>query len=383
MKDHLKICVYAICKNESKFIDRWVDSLKDEADCVVVLDTGSTDDSVEKLQSYAPFVTVKQYDYFKELGYFRFDKARNDSLKLVPFDADICAVFDLDQVPRKGWADIVRKKFQEGFKEVRGYIIDHHPDTGVELNRWNSRNVHPNSSHWFWTKIIHEGIEFYKKDSDSMENSVVFCEDFVIDHFPDEKKDRTLYKKLLEYATKEYPKDPYYGIYLGIELSRRYSKEDAANAFRRCLKECDFKDDKDIQYQCYINLGVITNDHEESLDCLLKAKALGYKTRRLYKALADTYENLNRYDDAINTLYEAIDTVQNYSGDWKDDKMYFGGYMEDRLSLIYYYHKNDYLKAIECCSQALAKSGNDPRIINNLKFYYDKYLESLVKKGTE
>ena len=77
MDINTKLCVYAICKNESKFIDRWVASLQGEADCVVVLDTGSTDDSVEKLKKYEPFVTVKQFDYFKELGYFRFDKARN------------------------------------------------------------------------------------------------------------------------------------------------------------------------------------------------------------------------------------------------------------------------------------------------------------------
>ena len=104
----LKICVYAICKNEEKFVDRWVEALKDEADYVVVLDTGSTDSTFEKLKAYEPFVTVKQYDYFKESGIFRFDRARNDSMKLIPNDTDICVVFDLDQVPQSGWANIGR-----------------------------------------------------------------------------------------------------------------------------------------------------------------------------------------------------------------------------------------------------------------------------------
>lgn len=36
-----KICVYAICKNEEKFVSRWVESMK-EADKIFVLDTGST-----------------------------------------------------------------------------------------------------------------------------------------------------------------------------------------------------------------------------------------------------------------------------------------------------------------------------------------------------
>lgn len=36
-----KICVYAISKNEEKFVSRWVDSMK-EADDIYVLDTGPT-----------------------------------------------------------------------------------------------------------------------------------------------------------------------------------------------------------------------------------------------------------------------------------------------------------------------------------------------------
>ena len=32
-----KICVYAICKNEEKFVDRWYNTVK-EADKVIVLD---------------------------------------------------------------------------------------------------------------------------------------------------------------------------------------------------------------------------------------------------------------------------------------------------------------------------------------------------------
>ena len=35
-----KICVYAISKNEEKFVDRWMDSVS-EADLVIVVDTGS------------------------------------------------------------------------------------------------------------------------------------------------------------------------------------------------------------------------------------------------------------------------------------------------------------------------------------------------------
>ena len=45
----MKIVVYAICKNEESFVDRWMDSMA-EADQVVVLDTGSTDGTVDALR---------------------------------------------------------------------------------------------------------------------------------------------------------------------------------------------------------------------------------------------------------------------------------------------------------------------------------------------
>lgn len=382
----MKICVYAICKNESKFLDRWLDSILDEADYICVLDTGSTDDTYDRLcclmdnseysdeYIHKAKVIVEQYDFQKSLGIMRFDKARNMSLKLVPPDVDICVVLDLDQVPIKGWSNIIKERFKQGYTEVHGDIIDH-DENGKELNRWRSRNVHPNSPYWIWERVIHEGINYFGKE----ENKIVYDNRFIINHYPDLHKDRSLYKELLYYSCKEYPKDPYYGIYQGMELSRRGSKEEAANAFRRCLKECDFTNHDSIKYQTYINLALVTDSYSEALSSLISAEKLGedvgIMTRRLYKILADWYEKEGYYDDAIISLETAL-TVKSYSNDWTDDIQYFNGYIEDRLSLFYYYQKNDPLKSIEYCVKALQLDPNNDRINNNLKYYYKSYIES-------
>ena len=47
-----KICVYAICKNEEKFVSRWVESMK-EADKIFVLDTGPAGEIVNFADFYA------------------------------------------------------------------------------------------------------------------------------------------------------------------------------------------------------------------------------------------------------------------------------------------------------------------------------------------
>ena len=49
----MKIVVYAICKNESQFVARWMDAMS-EADEIVVLDTGSSDDTVSLLRDRGP-----------------------------------------------------------------------------------------------------------------------------------------------------------------------------------------------------------------------------------------------------------------------------------------------------------------------------------------
>ena len=92
-----KVCVYTICKNEEKFVDRWMDSMG-EADLVVVLDTGSKDGTVERLRARGAQVTVER------ILPWRFDAARNRSLELVPEDVDLCVCTDLDEVFHPGGA---------------------------------------------------------------------------------------------------------------------------------------------------------------------------------------------------------------------------------------------------------------------------------------
>ena len=86
----MKICVYAIAKNEEQFVPKWVDSMQ-EADGIYVLDTGSTDHTAELLRERGAIVVSET------VVPWRFDTARNRSLKLVPEDTAICVCTDLDE----------------------------------------------------------------------------------------------------------------------------------------------------------------------------------------------------------------------------------------------------------------------------------------------
>ena len=88
--NHYRICVYAISKNEERFVKTWAESMS-EADKMIVLDTGSTDGTVEQLRACGAEVHTAHIDPW------RFDTARNRSLALVPEDYDICVCTDLDE----------------------------------------------------------------------------------------------------------------------------------------------------------------------------------------------------------------------------------------------------------------------------------------------
>ena len=103
-----KITVYALCKNEEKNIKEWYNSMK-EADEIIVLDTGSTDESISILKR---FPKIKLYQ--EKIVPWRFDVARNLSLSYVSKDTDICVCTDLDEVFESGW----RKKLESIWQKL-------------------------------------------------------------------------------------------------------------------------------------------------------------------------------------------------------------------------------------------------------------------------
>ncbi len=71
----MKICVYAISKNEEMFVERFCNSAKD-ADLILIADTGSTDLTADLAQDCGAQV------HEINITPWRFDDARNAALTL-------------------------------------------------------------------------------------------------------------------------------------------------------------------------------------------------------------------------------------------------------------------------------------------------------------
>lgn len=191
----IKICTYAISKNEEKHIARWLEATKD-SDYRVVFDTGSTDKTVELLK--AGGVTVGE----GIITPWRFDYARNRALDLVPQDADVCLSLDMDEVPEKNFYRKVQKQWVRGTE--RGWI------NITTVFTWRVDRLHSRNG-WEWRWPCHE-VAMWKAGGE-----VPYCDTTAtIVHLPDETKSRGQYMTLLANAVKtdEYKDDARMWTYL-------------------------------------------------------------------------------------------------------------------------------------------------------------------------
>ena len=200
-----KICVYAICKNEEKFVDQWMDSMG-ESDLVVVTDTGSTDATVEKLRNRGAKVFVN------EVKPWRFDVARNISLNNVPEDADICVCTDLDELFDKGWRARLEAAWAPEMKQAK-YIYNWSlKEDGSPYVQMHYAKVHSRND-FVWRDPVHEWLSYVGKGP----KHTVFVEGMVLNHYPDATKSRGSYLPLLELGVEESPQSDRLRYYLGRE----------------------------------------------------------------------------------------------------------------------------------------------------------------------
>lgn len=244
-----KICVYAITKNEEKFVEKWYDSMK-EADAVVVLDTGSTDNTVEKLKELGATVEVKVIDPW------RFDVARNESMKLVPDDCNILISTDLDEVLEPGWSKPLREKWIEGIHErgVYKYSWSHLAD-GSSGRVFRYDKIH--SRKWKWRAPVHELL--YNEDTNSnlyyYDHTLDLFDEIHLHHYPDQTKSRGSYLPLLELRAKENPEDYYGLIYLAHEYYYRRKYDQSIELLNRILTDYKDKYNTIERASCYLFIG--------------------------------------------------------------------------------------------------------------------------------
>lgn len=213
----MKIAIYAISKNESAFVNKFCKSGKD-ADLIIIADTGSTDDTVALAKKCGATV------YNICISPWRFDKARDAALALVPQDIDVCISLDLDEVLEDGWRKEIERVWVEGTTRMR-YKFDW--SMGVVFF---SEKIHARHG-YHWHHPCHE----YPRPDPRTKEVWVHSDMLLVTHHPDPTKSRSQYLNLLEVAVAEDEHCSRNAFYYARELSFVGQWQNSIDALKRYL----------------------------------------------------------------------------------------------------------------------------------------------------
>ncbi len=352
-----KVWVYAICKNESQFVDRWMDSMS-EADRVVVLDTGSEDDTVQRLRERGAQVAVE------EIVPWRFDTARNRSLELVDEDADICVCTDLDEVFHPGWREKLERVWTPGVGRVSyRYTWSFNPDGSEGVTFWYEK-IHARHGYQ-WVHPVHEVLEW---TGEGREGPKVTAEGIQLDHHPDPTKSRAQYLPLLELSVREAPNDDRNVHYLGREYLYRRRWDDCIRTLKGhlALPTATWRDERaaSMRYiaKAYWNKG----EKAQARDWYLRAITEAPYLREPYMDLAFMLYLQGEWEGVLYFTACALAITQRPRS-YICEASAWGSLPHDLRSMAFY-RMGAYDQAVEEVRKALAIEPGNERLRKNLEF---------------
>lgn len=349
----MKIGVYTIALNESKFVHRWSDSIK-EADYVLIADTGSTDGTAELAEHFG--VNVVRIS----VSPWRFDDARNAALASLPADLDYCISLDMDEVMIPGWRKELEKMLASGVTRPRYKYTWSWKPNGEPGLEYGGDKIHARHG-YRWKHPVHEVLV-----ADRMDEVQGWC-DIEIHHYPDEGKSRGQYFPLLKTAVEEDPNDDRNAFYYARELFFNGTLEEAAKEFRRhlALPTAKWKAERAA------SMRYLAKSEPENAEQWLQAATIEDPARREpWVELALIAYSRQAWEECL-AFSEAALGIEEKPLDYLCEEFAWGELPFD-LAALSAYHCGDVEKSIEYGELALRTNPDDERLANNLDIYMGK-----------
>ena len=346
----MKIAVYAICLNEAKFVDRFMDACAG-ADYVVIADTGSTDGTAEAFRQRGALV----HDI--RINPWRFDAARNAALALVPGDADICFALDIDEVLCHDWRTKLEKGWRQGATRGQYLLVYSHLPDGSPGVQFHNARIHLRHG-YSWRHICHEAIY-----PDGIEESFVLIPDLRVDHYPDRSRSRGFYLPMLARAVKAEPHEPRMAHYLAREYYYNARYEEAIAEFRRYLDMNGHFTGERVGSMIFIGK-CLTALGRDPMPWYLRAVAEMPDSREGWVALAETYYRLQDWPNCYSAAMKSLSIGRSHDGYTKDPHAY--GAAPHDLAALGAWYIGLHTEAIEHARRALDFAPDDRRLQDNL-----------------
>lgn len=362
-----KVCVYAICKNEEKFVKRWVNSMN-EADEIYVLDTGSTDNTVTLLKENN--VNVEQI----KIEPWRFDVARNTSLNLLPLDTDICVCTDLDEVFVPGWREKLEEAWEEDTCKARyqyNWSLDENntPKVSFYIEKIHSLN------NYKWTHPVHEVLTFTGE-----REKTIIIDNITVNHYPDFTKSRSSYLPLLELSVKEKPDDDRNMHYLGREYMYYGRWNECIDTLIKHLnlKSATWKDERSASMRFIARSYKNLNRPLEAKMWLEKAIEETPHLRDPYMEYAILEYGYENYIDVYKYCLKALE-IKEHTKSYIHEVFSWDHTVYDLLAISCFY-LNKFEESKQYIDLALQLNPDDERLLKNRDIIYEKIHSSKEKE---
>lgn len=347
----MKIAVYAISKNEEQFVKRFCESAK-EADLILIADTGSTDNTAVVARGCG--ATVHEINIMP----WRFDKARDAALALLPRDIDVCVSLDLDEELQPGWREEIERLWQPDTTRM-GYKFDWGHGKVFYSTKLHSR------SGYGWHHPCHEYI---KPDPRTVEK-FVWSDMLMVVHKPDETKSRGQYMDLLEMSVKEDPHCPRNAFYYARELTYYSKWEEAIVALEHYLNmpEANWKNERAYAMR-------LLGDAEDSLgrDGMMwyrRGVAEDPTVRETWIALSHAAARRGLWAESYSAAKSALDIKeQQFVYTMSPDSFTAKPYDLAALAAYYLGLKEE---ALKLGTIAVEMDPTNERLLKNLEYYKD------------
>ncbi len=347
----LSVCM--IVKNEEKVLNRCLQCVQKFADEIIVVDTGSTDKTIEIAKKYTK--NVYFFDWKDD-----FSLARNYSVKFATceyimwLDADDVItdknIAKINQLKNKLIAETYMLKYQIAFDENDNCTFEYFRERIVK-----------NCSNAKFVGFVHEVIIPFGR----IEYLDVAIEHRKIEAVRDTKRNLKIYKKNINNGVIFNQREQFY--YSKELFYNKYYKKTISNLKKFLKMQNKFLPNIIDAYitisDCYFYL----NDLKNSKKYLIESMNTSPPNALVCCKLGFIYIQENNYKNAIFWYKTALNCQKNKkSGEFiENDYFDFIPYLQ--LSFCYYY-LNDYENFVKYHKKAKALKPYDKAILNNEKF---------------
>lgn len=360
-QNKLKICVYAISKNEAHFVERFCNSAKD-ADMILIADTGSDDGLPEEAEKHGATV------HHICITPWRFDLARNAALALIPRDMDVCISLDIDEVLQPGWRQEIERVWKKGETTRLRYMFD----WGCGIQFYYEK-IHARHG-YMWHHPCHE----YPVPDGRITEVWSQTDMLLAVHYPDTTKSRGQYMDLLELSVREDPDCPRNAFYYARELSFHGRWRESIEACERYLKlpRATWMNERCYAYRvigrCYNELGEPWNAEK----AFQMAASEAPNTREPWCELAMLTYRQHRWEESFAYAMRAL-RITDRAKVYTCDPVVWGSQPHD-LASIAAWHLGLRQKALEQAKLAAELEPDDLRLKQNLE-----YIQAAIEGGNQ